>query len=66
MTEIKAFIFDFIGTLTDVKRYSLRTSELKLHKTLVKSGFNVSQKDFLEAYAKSNEKFRLVRFQHKS
>ncbi len=63
MTEIKAFIFDFIGTLTDVKGYSLETSELKLHKALVKSGFDVSKKDFLEAYAKSNEKFRLVRFQ---
>jgi HAD superfamily hydrolase (TIGR01509 family) len=63
LTEIKAFVFDFIGTLTAVKGYSLEASELKLHKALVKSGFNVRQKDFLEEYTRSTEKFRLVRYQ---
>jgi putative hydrolase of the HAD superfamily len=63
LTEIKAFIFDFIGTLTDVKGYSLEKSELNLHEFLVRSGFNVNPKDFFEAYAKSNEKFRLIRYQ---
>jgi putative hydrolase of the HAD superfamily len=63
LAEIKAVICDFIGTLTDVQGYSLETSELKLYKTLAKAGFNTNQKDFLEAYGKSHEKYRIVRFQ---
>lgn len=63
MAEIKAVVFDFIGTLTNVQGYSLETSELKLFKALAKAGFNTNQKDFLEAYRKSHEKFRIVRFQ---
>ncbi|HUW48531.1 MAG TPA: HAD family hydrolase [Patescibacteria group bacterium] len=63
MAEIKAVIFDFIGTLTNVQGYSLETSELKLYKALAKAGFSTSQKDFLEAYDKSQEKYHIIRFQ---
>ncbi len=63
LVEIEAVIFDFIGTLTDLKGFSLEASELKLYETLFKEGFKVSKEDFLEAYSKSNEKYRLVRYQ---
>lgn len=63
MAEIKAVVFDFIGTLTNVQGYSLEMSELKLYKALVEAGFNTNQRDFLEAYGKSQEKYHMVRFQ---
>jgi HAD superfamily hydrolase (TIGR01549 family) len=63
LAEIEAIIFDFIGTLTDLKGFNLEASELKLYKTLFKEGFKVSKEDFLAAYKKSNEKYRLVRYQ---
>jgi FMN phosphatase YigB (HAD superfamily) len=63
MTEIKAVIFDFIGTLTSVKNYSLETSTLKLHKAIVEAGFSVNEDNFLRAYSRSHEKYRLIRYE---
>ena len=63
MTVTKAVIFDFIGTLTSVKGYSLETSKLKLHKALVEAGFNVNEEDFLNAYNQAQEKYRVIRHQ---
>jgi putative hydrolase of the HAD superfamily len=62
LTDVKAFIFDFIGTLTHVTEYSLEKSKLKLYKSLVKAGFNVAEKDFLEAYNQSYEECRVKRY----
>jgi len=45
LAEIKAVVFDFIGTLTNVQGYSLETSELKLYKALVEAGFNTNPED---------------------
>lgn len=56
-------IFDFIGTLTNVKDYRLEGSRMKMYEALVKAGFNVSQKNFFEAYNRSHEKYRLRRYQ---
>jgi len=58
----KAIIFDFIGTLTNIKNYSLETSKTKLHKAIVEAGFNINAKSFLEAYSQSHEKYRVVRY----
>jgi FMN phosphatase YigB (HAD superfamily) len=61
-TNIEAVIFDFIGTLTYVKEFSLEKSKLKLYKYLVKAGFNVAETDFLNAYNQFYEESRLKRY----
>jgi len=63
LAKIEAVIFDFIGTLTELKGYSLEEAEQKLYKALFKEGFRIPEKDFFEAYNKSSDKFRLVRYQ---
>jgi putative hydrolase of the HAD superfamily len=63
LSPIKAVIFDFIGTLTNVKNYSLESSRMKLYKAIVEAGFNVEAKDFLEAYSQAHEKYRVIRYQ---
>jgi HAD superfamily hydrolase (TIGR01509 family) len=59
---IKAVIFDFIGTLTSLKRYSLDKSKLKLHMSLSEAGFNTEKEEFLNAYDRAYEKYRIVRY----
>jgi len=63
LPEIKAVLFDFIGTLVNVKGYSLENSKMKLYRAIVDAGFNVSQKDFLDAYTEAHEKYRVIRYQ---
>ena len=63
MADIKAVIFDFIGTLTSVKNYSLEASTLKLYKAIVEAGFRVGEEDFLGAYSRAHEKYRLIRYE---
>jgi putative hydrolase of the HAD superfamily len=60
---IKAIIFDFIGTLSNAKNYSLEASKTKLYKAIVEAGFNIGAESFLEAYSQSHEKYRVVRYQ---
>ena len=66
MSPIKAVIFDFIGTLTNVRGYSLETSrmasKMKLYKAVVKAGFKVDAKSFVEAYIHAHEKYRIIRY----
>lgn len=59
----KAIIFDFIGTLTNVKGYSMEDSKLKLCETIIDAGFDVGTDCFLDAYSKAHEKYRLIRYQ---
>lgn len=61
--KIKAVTFDFIGTLVNVKGYSLEVSKMKLYEAIMDAGFKVSQKDFLDAYAQAHEKYRIIRYQ---
>jgi len=63
LADIKAVVFDFIGTLTSVKNYSLEASTLKLHKAIVEAGFSVDEEDFLRAYSRAHEKYRLIRYE---
>lgn len=63
MQRIKAIIFDFIGTLTNVKNYSLENSKMKLYKALVDAGFNIDAESFLEAYTQAHEKYRVIRYE---
>ncbi|MEM3673564.1 MAG: HAD family hydrolase [Candidatus Bathyarchaeia archaeon] len=61
--NIKAVIFDFIGTLTNVKGYSLEASKMKLYNAIVDAGFKVSVEKFLKAYSEAHEKYRAIRYQ---
>ena len=63
MADIKAVVFDFIGTLTSVKNYSLEASTLNLYKAIIEAGFSVDQEDFLSAYSRAHEKYRLIRYE---
>jgi len=67
LAPIKAVIFDFIGTLTNVRGYSLEasrmTSRMKLYKAVVNAGFEVDVKSFLEAHIQAHEKYRVIRYQ---
>lgn len=63
LSKIKAVLFDFIGTLVNVKGYSLEVSKIKLYRAIVDAGFKVSQKDFLDAYTQAHEKYRVERYQ---
>jgi putative hydrolase of the HAD superfamily len=62
LTTIEAVIFDFIGTVIHVTGFDLEKSKLKLYKSLVKAGFDVAEKDFLNAYNESYEESRLKRY----
>jgi putative hydrolase of the HAD superfamily len=55
-------IFDFIGTLVEVKNYSLQASKMKLHRAILEAGFNISVDNFLQAYDKAHEKYRITRY----
>lgn len=63
MPKTKAVITDYIGTLVNAHNYSLEASRLKLHKTLTEAGFETSMTEFLEAYGRAHEKYRLVRYE---
>ncbi len=63
MSPIKAVMFDFIGTLVNVKGYSLEVSKMKLYKSIVDAGFNVEKQNFLEAYSQAHEKYRVIRYE---
>jgi putative hydrolase of the HAD superfamily len=62
LTEIKAVIMDYIGTLTNARRYSLETSRRKLHRILTEAGFETPLTAFLTEYNKAHEKYRVVRY----
>ncbi|MGC9346384.1 MAG: HAD family hydrolase [Candidatus Bathyarchaeales archaeon] len=63
MSPLKAVIFDFIGTLANVKNYSLENSKMKLYKAIVDAGFKINAERFLEAYSQAHEKYRVIRYQ---
>ena len=62
MAHIKAVVFDFIGTLTGIKDYSMEDSKTKLYEALVAAGFDVDAESFMCAHDKAHEKYRLVRY----
>ncbi len=62
MPQAKALITDYIGTLVNARRYTLEASMAKLHSALTEAGFETNLKEFLQAYTKAHEKYRLVRY----
>jgi len=63
LLPVKAVIFDFIGTLTEVRNYSLEDSTMKLCKAIAEAGFDVTSETFLRAYSEAHEKHRITRYQ---
>ena len=62
MQNAKAVIMDYFGTLANAPNCSLEASRAKLHKALTENGFEVSMEEFLEAYNRTHEKYRVVRY----
>ncbi|MCW3985658.1 MAG: HAD family hydrolase [Candidatus Bathyarchaeota archaeon] len=63
MTKIRAVIFDFIGTLTELVGYSLENAEKELFRSLVADGYNINCESFFEAYKKTYQKYREIRYE---
>ncbi|MDH5634572.1 MAG: HAD family hydrolase [Candidatus Bathyarchaeota archaeon] len=62
MAVIRAVIFDFIGTLTDLVGYSLENSENKMFRSLIASGFDLGRKEFFEAYERAHHEYWNIRY----
>ncbi len=62
MAQFKALVTDYIGTLTNARRYTMETSLLKLYNVLNSGGFACQKQAFLEAYSRAHEKYRLIRY----
>jgi len=61
--EIKAVIFDFIGTLAVVRGYSEEESVKKMHGSLVRDSFEVDYERFREVYGAVHHVYRLLRYE---
>ena len=59
----KAVMLDYIGTLVNPRNYSLEASRLKLHEALCKVGLRTNRDQFIEAYKKAHEKYRIIRYE---
>jgi putative hydrolase of the HAD superfamily len=62
LEQIKAVIFDYIGTLVNCIGYNLAASKMKLYLALVNEGFKISVDNFLDAYSRAHEKYRKIRY----
>jgi len=62
LANIKAVIFDYIGTLVNCRSYSMDVSREKLFNAVLDAGFSVDRQDFLDAYIKAHEKYRIIRY----
>ncbi|MEA2089762.1 MAG: hypothetical protein U9O89_03270, partial [Thermoproteota archaeon] len=63
MTEIKAVIFDFVGTLTVLRSYSYEKSINEMYESLVEDSFDLNRKLFDDVYEQARQKYRLIRYQ---
>lgn len=62
MSPARAVITDYIGTLTNVRRYTMEASIDKLYNALVEAGFPLEKETFMAVYSRSHEKYRLIRY----
>ena len=62
MPQIKAVITDYIGTLANVRNYSLEASINTLRDALAAVGFETEKQSFLAAYKTAHEKYRAIRY----
>ena len=59
----KAILFDYIGTLVQLRNYSMERSKAKLHSALCEAGLSTDIDEFMDAYSKAHERHRLVRYE---
>jgi HAD superfamily hydrolase (TIGR01509 family) len=59
----KAILLDYIGTLVEPRNYTLQDSKTKLYEALCEAGLVTNREQFMEAYTKAHEKYRLIRYQ---
>jgi putative hydrolase of the HAD superfamily len=62
LAKIKAVLFDFIGTLTELIGFSLEKAEDKMLRSLIENGYNIDNKSFVNAYKKADQKYRDIRY----
>lgn len=60
---VKAILLDYIGTLVEPRNYTLQDSKLKLHNALCEAGLTTNMEEFMAAYTKAHEKYRVVRYE---
>ena len=63
MPSVKAVVTDFIVTLVNANYYNMEASRRTLHEALVDAGLETGFAEFLEAYTKAHEKYRVVRYE---
>jgi len=63
VARAKAVIIDYIGTLINANYYNMVDSQRTLHRALAETGFETGLPEFLEAYARAHEKYRVVRYE---
>ncbi len=63
MVHAKAVITDYIGTLVNARYYNMEASRITLHKALAQAGFETNMNEFLEAYTRAHEKYRIMRYE---
>ncbi len=63
MQDVRAVIFDFIGTLVNVENYSLESSTEKLYRSILESGVRIEREVFLREYEKAHQKYRTIRYE---
>jgi putative hydrolase of the HAD superfamily len=59
----EAVIFDFIGTLAEVKDHTIEEIVKKSYESLVDDGFQMDRKRFMDVFYQIYQKYRLVRYQ---
>jgi HAD superfamily hydrolase (TIGR01549 family) len=63
MADVKAIVFDFIGTLCELVSYSLEEAEDKMFTSLVRNGYNLEHESFFKAYDEAHQKYREIRYE---
>jgi putative hydrolase of the HAD superfamily len=63
MADVKAIVFDFIGTLCELVSYSLEEAEEKMFASLVRNGYNLDHESFFRAYGEAHQKYREIRYE---
>jgi putative hydrolase of the HAD superfamily len=63
LTQARAVITDYIGTLVNAIYYNMDDSRRTLHRALSNAGCETSLEEFLEAYTQAHEKYRVIRYE---
>jgi HAD superfamily hydrolase (TIGR01549 family) len=62
VSRIKAVVTDYIGTSVNANYYNMDASQRTLHEALANAGLKTGLEEFLDAYTRAHEKYRVVRY----